>query len=199
MLTRAKEFVLNLLFPQRCPFCGEVVGFGGGCRCKEKLEEIQLPDTPLDLRRNGQMDDYLASVWACFAYTNPVSDTILRIKFEEDITPVADVANFMAAKFVACRLAQQFDFMVPVPVSARTMRTRRYNQSQLLAAHVADKTGFALQTGNLGKIKETDRQMDLGRKERMTNVQGAYSVAKPNLIAGKRVFWWTTLLPQGAR
>jgi len=65
--------------------------------------------------------------------------------------------------------------VVPVPMTARALRSRGYNQSALLARQVAIKCGIGLRLDLLHKIKETPQQVGLSRSARMRNLRGAFS------------------------
>ena len=191
-------FVLELLFPSRCPWCGEVIGFAEGCESCISLEELRLLDTPLDNAAEGRDMKYLQRAWACFSYKSPVRDAILRVKFEEDRTPVHELGKLMAAKFGACNLDKQFDIVIPVPVSHRTMRRRGYNQSVLLARQLAEKYALPLEESVLLKTKETKRQIDIGRDERRANVKGAYRLAANSFVSGKRILLVDDVITTGS-
>lgn len=197
MVKKLLQFLLNLLFPKRCPWCGKVQGFNEKCSCFASLEDIVLPNEPLDLVAEGQRAEYLVDAWACFSYTFPVSNAILRVKFEDDTSAISSLGAFLRAKFTACGLKHRFDVVVPVPVSAKTMRTRGYNQSELLARQLAQE-GMPVLADALYKDKETPRQMDLGRKERLNNVSGVYKAKLADEIVGKRVLLVDDIITTGS-
>lgn len=196
-LQDAKQFVLNLLFPARCPWCNAVMGFSKECSCGPALASLQLPNAPLNLQKEGQSSRHIVAAWACYRYNLPVSGAIVRLKFEEDRLPVQQLGTVMAAKFKACRLQELFDVMVPVPVSARTAKRRGYNQSFLLAEQLQRQTGMPMAVA-LQKPVETPPQMSLGRKERKSNVLGAYSVCLPQAVQGRRVLLIDDIITTGS-
>ena len=47
MIQTAVDFILDILFPRRCPWCGAVVGFSAGCPCDAPRDGAALPWMPL--------------------------------------------------------------------------------------------------------------------------------------------------------
>jgi predicted amidophosphoribosyltransferase len=64
--------------------------------------------------------------------------------------------------------------VVPVPLHPRKLRKRGYNQSALLAAHVARALGLPLSTRVLQRRREALPQAGASRGDRARNVQGAF-------------------------
>ncbi len=180
-----KNGLLNLLYPARCPWCGNVVGFGACESCDGALREILLDGENLDLPARGEGG--IEEAYACYRYEYPARDGLLRLKFEGQRGGVAVFGGRMAKTFVFCKMAGRYGCIVPVPVSPGTMRRRGYNQSALLAEELAKRVGVPLETGVLEKSMETEQQMLLDREARLQNVKGAYRVAGSEKIAGKRV------------
>jgi len=85
-------------------------------------------------------------------------------------------------------LKERVDVVIPVPLHWFRRRWREFNQSELLATHLADKTGLQLDTAALKRVRRTrpqSRNRRVGKKRR--NVRGAFRVSKPRLVAGRRI------------
>ncbi len=191
-------FVLDLLFPPRCAWCGAVLGFVKDCGCTGALDKCRLPACALKKDGRGAHMAALDGVWACFPYKPPVSEAYLRLKFEGETELAEPMGKALAAQFEACRLAGRFDAILPVPVSPKTLARRGYNQSLLLAGVLARETGLPLVDGLLHKTRETQKQMDLGREERLVNVLHAYTVQDPEQAASRRFLLVDDVLTTGS-
>lgn len=178
--------ILNLLFPPRCPWCGKVVGANTNC-CAGIVAKQALPPGPLNLAQNNQICPQLANVWACYWYDTPVSDAIQRFKFEDEPEAAAMLGHILAQKWKLEHLDEHFDCLVPVPSSARTLRERGYSQTLLLAQALSAGTGVPVVAHALHKVAETERQANLNRSQRLTNVLGSYAILAPQTVEGKRV------------
>lgn len=86
----------------------------------------------------------------------------------------------------ACRRWRvRADVVIPVPLHARRLVERGYNQSALLARHVAGELSATLVTRALARIVDTAPQAGLSREGRRSNVDGAFCVERPALVAGR--------------
>jgi len=92
----------------------------------------------------------------------------------------------------------QFDVIVPIPLSSTRLRERGYNQSQLLAEEIAHYYNIHLSINNLIKVLHTKNQANLSRKNRWTNVQRAFKIKTPNEYRQKAVLIIDDLLTTGA-
>ncbi|WP_375204158.1 ComF family protein [Hyphococcus sp.] len=73
-------------------------------------------------------------------------------------------------------LATGSSILVPVPLHARRLRERRFNQSALLAQALARETGAGLCLDGLLRRRATPPQKDLSAEGRKRNVSGAFGV-----------------------
>ncbi len=76
------------------------------------------------------------------------------------------------------------DSIVPVPLSRTRLRERGYNQAELIANHIAKITEKNL-LNVLKRIKHTQAQANLSRKERIENVREAF--VADNKVNGLRI------------
>lgn len=89
-----------------------------------------------------------------------------------------------------------FDCIVPIPLSPKRLRERGYNQvTEVLRAKPLP---VPVLPGALTRSRHTSPQTALGRKERLTNVVGAFTVRESQLIAGKRVLLIDDVTTTGA-
>jgi predicted amidophosphoribosyltransferase len=79
--------------------------------------------------------------------------------------------------------------VVPVPLHARKLRQRGFNQSELIA-HCALKLGagsgrLVLRSRILERRRETQSHIGLTRHQRRENLRGSFVVTRPGEIAGR--------------
>ena len=65
--------------------------------------------------------------------------------------------------------------LIPIPLGARRRRRRGYNQSERLAAAIAERTGGRVREDLLRRGRETTTQTRLTPEERQANVAGAFA------------------------
>jgi ComF family protein len=113
---------------------------------------------------------------ACVAavpYDYPWAGLIVRFKFQNQPGYARLLCNVMRhAPWVEPAL-EQADCVVPMPLSARRLRERGFNQALELARRLApDKTEASL----LLRIRDTAPQSALNRRQRLRNVRHAFAV-----------------------
>jgi predicted amidophosphoribosyltransferase len=64
--------------------------------------------------------------------------------------------------------------LIPIPLGARRLRERGYNQSERIAQAIAARTGLAVRSGVLSRVRETPTQTALTPEARHANVAGAF-------------------------
>jgi ComF family protein len=92
---------------------------------------------------------------------------------------------------------QSFDAVVPVPLHWRRRLERGFNQSELLARAVARRYGLPV-TNAVRRRRTTTAQAGLSNAKRRANVAGAFKVARPQAIAGRRVLLVDDVMTTGA-
>jgi ComF family protein len=79
------------------------------------------------------------------------------------------------------------DVIVTVPLSARRLKERGYNQVDLIAEVLAKDLNLPHEKMALKRAKETNAQFNLSRQERRSNIAGAFEVDDIASILGKRI------------
>jgi ComF family protein len=89
------------------------------------------------------------------------------------------------------------DVILPVPLHARRLRERGYNQASLLARELGKGVGLPVLENALIRVRDTAPQVDLKAKERQENVRGAFH-CPDDRWAGKRVLLIDDVYTTGA-
>lgn len=113
-------------------------------------------------------------------------ESIHRYKFQ-DRSGYSGYYGHLLAQCVTDHLTGMYDLITWVPLSAKRLKKRGYDQAMLLAMAAAlELDDVAVET--LRKARDTEAQSGLkDRSARRANVLGAYEVIDPELIAGKRI------------
>lgn len=118
---------------------------------------------------------YFDRAYSVFSYEGAVKNAILQMKFANKGRYAKTLAQYLV--FMARNLNLEFDMVCFAPMTAKSKRQRRYNQSQLLAKYFCELMGRSeCSTEAIVKIKETERQETLSKDERKTNLVGAYKI-----------------------
>ncbi|WP_137679278.1 ComF family protein [Aurantiacibacter suaedae] len=175
--------LVDLIWPPRCPLCGEGIGAQTGlCTpCWSKLEFPQAED----------------GVLAAVTYNDPARELVLAFKRGGRIALAPVLARMMAA-----RLGQLEGgwLAVPVPLHRWRLWQRGYNQSALLASELAGLTGARLVVDALVRRKHTPSLGRLGSVARAQVLEGAIAANSSRLaqMAGANVLLVDDVLTSGA-
>lgn len=203
--------VTGLALPPACPLCrtlladdaGLCAACWGGLRLIERpyCERLGTP-FPFDLGPGTLSAAAIAEpppfgrARAVAVFDGAARDLVHALKYRDRIE-LARVMGRMMAR-AGRELLAEADVVVPVPLHRRRLWWRRFNQSALLAAAVARGAGVALDLSALRRVRATRQQVGLTRLARADNVAGAFKVAAPERIAGRRVVLVDDVLTTGA-
>jgi ComF family protein len=124
----------------------------------------------------------------------PARDLVHALKYGGWRVAAAPMAEAMAAALAGA--LRPVDLLLPVPLGARRLRERGYNQAAVLARALADRLGKRVEVGALARSRETRSQTTLAPTERWRNVQGAFVAAGD--LSGTRVAVVDDVLTTGA-
>ena len=111
---------------------------------------------------------------AALTYCWPWSQLIAQFKFGNDAAWARHFACLMQSAPFAEDALLSADILIPIPLSKQRLSERGFNQSLMLANHLSQaKT----QSQTLLRMINTPPQSSLKRKERLTNLTGAFAVA----------------------
>lgn len=192
-VARIRECILDILFPPRCVFCQQILNSGkyGICsECQSKLPWITG-------REAEQKLEFISLCVSPLWYRGDVRESIHRYKFY-DRNGYAETFGSLTAQCVTDHLSGEYDLISWVPLSAKRLKKRGYDQAMLLAKVTAIKLNqTAVET--LRKIRNTDAQSGIkDDSARRANVLGAYEIVDPEFVAGKRILLVDDVVTTGA-
>ena len=219
-LSGVAESLFATLFPSDCRLCGtplvnisrlpvcppclsDIRPIAGGvcARCGERLLSPYVLGGDATLALCGlcrRLEPPFARAVAYGSYDGGLRELIHLLKYEQ-VRPAAAVLGRMLAEAVSgldsC-WSRRPVMVVPVPLHARKLRQRGFNQSELIARAAirqdASKLGagrgrMELRTGILERRRETQSQTGLTRHQRRENIRGSFAVAQPEEISGREI------------
>jgi ComF family protein len=112
---------------------------------------------------------------------------IHRFKYGEK-SYLADSLGPLLSKFSESWIDKPDGFVtVPVPLHKKRLRERGFNQSLLLARHVAGQLHTELDFLSLRRVRYTLPQTGLGKEERRKNVKGAFRLENNEAFKDKPI------------
>ncbi len=151
--------------PPLCECCGREVGAGN--RCQECAR-----DRPR-----------IGGIRACSRYEGAIRHAVHRLKYNGHLALAEPLSGLMAK---TAAILPPIDVIVPLPLHPARERARGYNQAALLARELSRQLDLPLVQA-AKRVKETNDQIGLDRRERQANVKGAFACAVAEAVAGRAV------------
>lgn len=130
---------------------------------------------------------YFSIVRSVGKYETHLLDAIHQFKYKSKIIVGETLGKLMAGFEYDSFSIDGYSLIMPVPLHRRRLRERGFNQSVILAREIARAHSIHLDFETLKRTIYTKPQTNLGRKQRSTNVKGAFEVADRERVEGKRV------------
>ena len=205
--------VVDLVYPPRCPLCGEGIAEQKGL-CVVCWGELAIPGQPScalcqrpfgsDTIEDGAIcAPCLASppqhdgIAAGTLYNDASRKLVLAFKHGRRIALAPMFARLMAARLPA----MDGDWMVvPVPLHRWRLWRRGFNQAALLARELAKREGAELVVDALVRRKQTPSLGGLGKKARARALSGALAIDPRHAaqIRGAQILLVDDVLTSGA-
>lgn len=200
--TKVKDFILSLLFPKRCVGCNKL----GSYLCANCFSYIvfQRPYIcPVCSRRSIDglthpicktplsVDGIISAV----PYTGVIKSLLHKFKYDPYVSVLSDVIvklmhEALIQDEIFNSLLKEDPIVAPVPLHRSRERVRGYNHAELIGEKLAKNLSLSFYSDILFRKKATKPQFELGKKERLKNIVGAFAINKKlvDLIKGRTVF-----------
>lgn len=198
--SRRVEELWLWFFPRRCVWCRGVTEPASMLcpACEPEAASRRLGGTLLPGTRTP-----LVSV---FPYRSKVSGILLNFKFHGGRGYAHSIGYAMGDELMQAMVLPEDKtrdnpagwLLCPVPMTAKQVKARGYNQSALLAQAAARWAGAAYAPGLLVKLRETQVQRSLPAAQREENVRDAFAAAQPKRIRGSKIVLCDDICTTGA-
>ena len=190
---RLWEWMLDLLFPPKCPFCQRILEYPRDPVCPYCQETLPW-------LRGEAMErkvEFMAGCYSPLAYRGAVPDSIHRYKFPGNPSYARPYGTLMA------QCMRDWGGELPglitwVPLSKKRKRIRGFDQAEALAREVARQLGIPA-AATLRKEVDTKVQSHLrDRSSRRANVLGAYALRANTELEGLRILLVDDVVTSGS-
>lgn len=179
----------DLVFPRRCPVCDRPVHPFGALICTPCSGMLQRVQAPFCRRCGKQLLSAAENLCrdcrvlphvfergrTVFTY-HSAAGGIFRFKYKGRQEYGTYYGRCMAQKLgeAAGGESRMPDYLVPVPVSARRLRRRGYNQALILAQEISRQTGIPVLSDTLRRVTDTLPMKNMTPAERQNNLKKAF-------------------------
>lgn len=185
-----KEKGIELLFPRRCPVCGEIVCPKGNKICPECRKKLSFVEGEVCLKCGKELvhkeAEYCLSCMrhpksfvygtALLNYNEVSAKSMAQIKYNNKREYLDFYSEEMVLRMGRKLKRMNADALVPVPVHPSRKRVRGFNQAEELAQRIAKKLSLPVCSDMLVRVKRTLPQKELSPGERLNNLEQAFAV-----------------------
>jgi ComF family protein len=132
---------------------------------------------------------------AALRYDETAKRLILPFKYADRTESARGLAVLMAR--AGAKLLERADVLVPVPLHKSRLRTRRYNQSALLAAALGRIAALPVRQDALARLRPTVPLGGLGAEARRQELAGSITLRR-GIFTGRRVLLIDDVMTSGA-
>ena len=192
-MKRIGELILQLLFPPRCPVCGEVVPIGKSCtECAASLAALELSLNEMYASNELRELHALDSAVAVYRYSGEIKEIVHSYKFREKRYLVHDMAAKMAALALEVYDGVGLDMVTCVPAA-----DDESGHGERLARAAAKRMKLPYADA-LQKVRRTEKQHLLDAAHRAVNLKGAFAAIEDCEVTGKTVLLCDDVFTSGA-
>lgn len=187
-----KKYIIDIFFPNRCPFCGKVIKWNEAC-CEKCIGEIPFISTEY-CKKCGQeicicneTELYYDGCISMVYYSGIVKKGIVNFKLDKAVNLIDVFENDIYKRLSSMTVIDDIDIVTAVPMNKTAKRMRGYNQADIIAKRVSKIINKPATADVLIKSRNDIIQHELNRHERAKAVKGLFSASAKHIsgIDGK--------------
>lgn len=125
---------------------------------------------------------------ACTTFAGMAQEIVHRLKYHRQPQYARIMVDAMLAlQNTEAKTLFAADLIVPVPLHSVRRRERGFNQTEVIAKLLSEKTGIPFTGRALVRIRPTTSQIRLKKRARRKNVENAFQCGQPDLVYGRRI------------
>lgn len=198
------EDFIALVYPRSCLCCGEIMQRHEEHICNYCY--LNLPRSHYHLQENnpieklfyGRVPVYAAASYYLFNKQSGIQKLLHDIKYKGNRRLAQAIGQWYGAELKGSGRFGDVDCIIPVPLHAKKLRQRGYNQSELFAKGLAESMKNVVNTSDLQRMQFTTTQTKKSKFERWENVEDTFKLAEGHGLAGRHVLLVDDVITTGA-
>ena len=197
--------LLELIYPELCPFCMCEQPMHNHLICLKCLSDLPLTNHHRDPLENelaatfwGRMPVAAAASLLFFSSKGKARKLIRRIKYEGRTDIGIEAGKVMGSYLNKSEIFRRVDLIVPVPLHPQKKASRGFNQCDLLARGMSEVLGIPWEPNAVKRVRNNPSQTNLGRDHRFDNSKSLFNVENTEIIKGKNILLIDDIITTGA-
>ena len=182
--------IINLIYPVRCPVCDDIIARRGSLCHKECYEKLVRIKEPLCKKCGKMIED--ESIEYCFDCTNKkkifvegravfLYDSLMKNSISAFKYKSKKEYGIFYAKEIIKWLGdyikdKNIDAIIPVPIYKDKLKTRGYNQADIIAKIIGKELNIKVLSKALIRTTNTAPQKELNNIQRFRNLNNALDI-----------------------
>jgi ComF family protein len=192
VVTWLKDFI-SLIYPHQCVSCDKTMYNLKNCICVSC--QYKLPKTNFHLEKDnivakifwGKVDIYRAMSFCFFEKDGRVQSLVHALKYKGNSAVGVEVGEIYGVDLKQSGILLDVEYIIPVPLHAKKMKTRGYNQAESFGIGLAKGMEIECLPNVLVRKKHTETQTKKSQFERWLNVDSVFDVEDYEKLKGKHV------------
>ena len=131
------------------------------------------------------------------SYRGSLREVLHRFKYGGRTSLARPLAHMLIEPGKHLARLHKIDHIIPVPLHPKRLRQRGFNQASLLARRLGSALKISVDYASLQRFRWTEPQTGLTRRQRATNVKGAFSLKSNEKVKGKGILVVDDVLTTG--
>lgn len=164
--------IIDDLYPPRCYMCGKNrVNYDTSFVCDDCIEIYKQYKVVKSFYDNNKEIGL-----GIYRYDGVVRFLIQRLKFNKDKKVALALSELSYSDVKDFLLRHHINYFLPIPIHKDRLKERGFNQSDLIAKRLSEKTGVPYRTDIMERTKYTLPQSKTKNKDRERNIRKSFSV-----------------------
>lgn len=186
--------ILDILFPKRCLACGRF-GTYFCDRCAGTIRTIGVSETICPIceypaiggmtHPRCQTKYSLDGLTSIFHYDGIIREAVKTLKYRLVTDLVTEFVSLIPSSVFNNLTIQQYNncVLVPIPLHPSRLRSRGFNQAEVLGRPLAGRLHIPIQARILRRVKATTPQVEMkDRKKRLENMKNVFSIPTSKFV-----------------
>lgn len=200
----ALRSAFNLVFPRLCLACGQDTIPEQDIICipcnyhLAKTSQHLYKENQFTDRFWGRLDLHAAGAYLYFSKQGRTQQLLHKLKYLGQWQVGLKLGQNYGRELRKAPLFREIDLILPVPLHARRLKKRGYNQSDYFAQGLSEEMDVPWSSNLIIRSLATVTQTKKSRMERFANVEHAFELPKPEALKGKHILLVDDVLTTGA-
>lgn len=194
---------LQFFFPELCIACHHLLTAEEKVLCTSCLYHLprtdfhKFLDNPVSQLFWGRVKIEASASWFYYFKGSAYQSIIHKLKYNGRKDIGIELGRIFASEILTSDVCS-VDLLIPVPLHPRKLKSRGYNQSEMIAKGMADIMNKEMLNNVLIKTSFTETQTRKSRFDRYLNIEGKFKVINEEKIQNKHILLIDDVITTGA-